>query len=75
MSQLQSLEVEKMKYKRDGGGYRCDQRNAIYPSFATWLYNQIKAFEAKLLFYAGHTIECQERNDDMTIKIPGFPES
>ena len=25
MSQLQLLGVEKMKYKRDGGGYRCDR--------------------------------------------------
>ena len=30
MSQLQLQGVEKMKYKRDGGGYRCDRRNAIY---------------------------------------------
>ena len=73
MSQLQLLGVEKMKYKRDGGGYRCDRRMLSTPPLP--LYNQIKAFEAKLLFYAGHTIECQVRNDDMTIKFPGFPQS
>ena len=32
MSQLQFLGVEKMKYKRDGGGYRCDRRMLSTPS-------------------------------------------
>ena len=31
MSQLQLLGVEKMKYKRDGGGYRCDRRMLSTP--------------------------------------------
>ena len=76
MSQLQLLGVEKMKYKRDGGGYRCDRRMLSTPPLPRdcIIKMQIKAFEAKLLFYAGHTIECQVRNDDMTIKFPGFPQ-
>ena len=31
MSQLQLLGVEKMKYKRDGGGYWCDRRMLSTP--------------------------------------------
>ena len=31
MSQLQLLGVEKMKYKRDGWGYRCDRRMLSTP--------------------------------------------
>ena len=31
MSQLQLLGVERMKYKRDGGGYRCDRRMLSNP--------------------------------------------
>ena len=31
MSQLQLLGFEKMKYKRDGGGYRCDRRMLSIP--------------------------------------------
>ena len=56
-----------MKYKRDGGGYRCDRRMLSTPPLP-----RDCIIKLKLLFYTGHTIECQERNDDMTIKFPGF---
>ena len=74
MSQLQLLGVEKMKYKRDGGGYRCDRRMLPTPPLPRDCIIKLKLLKQNYYSTRVILLNAQVRNDDMTIKFPGFPQ-